>query len=241
MLSVDVGRRRAYFNTQVDDMMLSTAIYQPNGTTFRLRTTDLDAHVKWQADINTRLPAGSTYKVEIGYNGNGDIENSANVNDADNTDICKPDGGIEYDYQSTDPPLEFYKPLGTGINYWPTTPKNYTWTLACAKLDNLSAWFMDTTNRDAFCHISHTFTHLNLDNSTYSDTYKEIQFNQNFLAQIGITGGCFTSNGIIPPAITGLHNGDAIHAWLDLGITQVVGDSSRPAIMNQVSLPLQFR
>jgi len=33
-------------------------------------------------------------------------------------------------------------------------------------------------NRNAFAHVSHTFTHLNLNNATYSDAAKEIKFNQ---------------------------------------------------------------
>jgi len=45
----------------------------------------------------------------------------------------------------------------------------------------------------------------------------------------------FSSNGIIPPAITGLHNGDAIRAWHDAGIRNVVGDNTRPSLMNSVS------
>lgn len=45
----------------------------------------------------------------------------------------------------------------------------------------------------------------------------------------------FSSKGLIPPAITGLHNGDAIKAWHDGGIINVVGDNTRPVLMNQVN------
>lgn len=213
-------------------MLLTTDIYEPANTTFRLRTSDLDALLTWQADVNTRLPDGSTYVMEIGYNGNGNIETSANVNDADNTNICKPDNGVEYD-ALPDPPLEFVKPLGSGTSVWPNTPKNYSWSLACTKLDDLAAWFQVEANRNQLAHISHTFTHLNLDNSTYDDTYKEIQFNQAYLTQVGLASSTFSPKGIIPPAISGLHNGDALRAWHDLGITAVVGDSSRPLLLNQ--------
>lgn len=213
-------------------MFLETDIYQPADTTFRLRTSDMDTIVKWQSDINTRLPAGSKYVVEIGYNGNGNIQASVDINDNDNTNICKPDEGIDYD-ALPDPPLEFVKPLGTGTSVWPSTPKNYSWSLACTQLDDLGAWFQVASNRNQLAHISHTFSHLNLDNSTYSDTYKEIQFNQAFLAQVGLSSATFSPKGIIPPAISGLHNGDALRAWHDLGITAVVGDSSRPLLLNQ--------
>lgn len=45
----------------------------------------------------------------------------------------------------------------------------------------------------------------------------------------------FSPKDPIPPAITGLHNGDAIRAWHDAGIVYVVGDNTRPSLMNTVS------
>jgi len=71
--------------------------------------------------------------------------------------------------------------------------------------DTLASWFLVEANRDHFTHISHTFTHENLDNATYSDTNKEIQFNQAWLKAMGISAGKFASQGLIPPGITGLH------------------------------------
>lgn len=59
---------------QVDDMFLDTDIYSPNGTKYQVTTDDLDEHVQWMADINSRLTIGSNYFIEIGHNGNGNIE-----------------------------------------------------------------------------------------------------------------------------------------------------------------------
>lgn len=73
---------------------------------------------------------------------------------------------------------------------------------------------------------------MSLNNATYSDAYKEIQFNQRWLSQIGISNAKFFSKGLIPPAITGLHNGDVIRAWKELGINYVVGDNTRPVLMS---------
>ena len=42
----------------------------------------------------------------------------------------------------------------------------------------------------------------------------------------------WSPKGIIPPAITGLHNADAIKAWMDNGIVHVVGDNTRPPLRN---------
>ena len=74
-----------------------------------------------------------------------------------------------------------------------------------------------------------------LNNATYSDAYKEIDFNKKWLAQTGISNANFFSYGLIPPAITGLHNGDVIRAWLELGVNAVVGDNTRPILQSPYS------
>src|ERR1700709_526772 len=55
-------------------MFLDTDIYSPNGTKYQVTSDDLDEHVDWMKDINTRLTTGSKYFLEIGHNGNGNIE-----------------------------------------------------------------------------------------------------------------------------------------------------------------------
>jgi hypothetical protein len=123
---------------------------------------------------------------------------------------CQPVDAVYYPtpIESTD--LEFIKPVGSGLDLWPTSFVSYNWTIACCELDELASWFINTANRDVFAHISHTFTHLNLDNATYHDASREIIFNQAWLKQVGISAGKFSASGLIPPAITGLHNGDVI-------------------------------
>ncbi len=92
--------------------------------------------------------------------------------------MCNPDTGIEYPDQ-IDTPLEFQKPLGSGTNIWPTTPTSYVWSLACARLDSLENWWAIAANRDAFAHVSHTFSHEALNNATYSDAVKEVSSSVN--------------------------------------------------------------
>jgi hypothetical protein len=223
-----LGARKTYLNTQVDDVHLNTDMYYPQGKSFRLRPSDLAGHVSWMANINGRMPAGSNYFVELGHNGNGDIINATQT---DNT-VCDPNDAIYYDYPpATD--QEFQKPLGSGSDFWPADPSDYSWSIACAKRDNLANWFTTPANRDAFAHVSHTFTHLPQNNITYSDANKEIVFNQAWLRQIGIAdGNKFSPKGLIPPAITGLHNGDALRAWITNGITHAVGDNSRVKLLS---------
>jgi hypothetical protein len=176
-------------------------------------------------DINSRMPAGSNYFIELAHNGNGDIEAAVEANNNAGTKLCTPNTAIEYPEQ-IDTSLEFQKPLGTGTNIWPNTPTTYKWSLSCAKLDPLASWIMTPSNRNAFAHVSHTFTHEGLNNATYSDASKEISFNVAWMQQVGLSAAPrFSRKGLVPPAITGMHNGDAIKAWLDNGITSVVGDN----------------
>ncbi|KAM7186129.1 non-anchored cell wall protein-1 [Naviculisporaceae sp. PSN 640] len=223
-----VGNRKIYFGTQVDDMHLDTELYLPANTTFRIRTSDLEAHKEWQAEINTRLPPGSDYFLDIGHNGNGDM--IAATAEPTSEDICAPDYPIFVDAPSP-PPVEFQKPLGTGTDLWPPEFEQYTWTLGCAALDDIATWFMN--NRDVFASVSHTFTHQVLTNATYHDASREVYFNIAWLKQIGLYDSPrFSPLGLIPPGITGLRNGDVIRAWLDNGMGYVVGDNTRPVLRN---------
>ncbi|KKK19527.1 hypothetical protein AOCH_007249 [Aspergillus ochraceoroseus] len=221
------GYRRVNLNTQIDDMMLQTEMYQSTTDIFRITPADMDGISSWLPTIRAKLNPGSSYFVEIGYNGNGNIEAGTR---ALGYDVCT-GGGIEYDIPASTA-AEFRKPLGTGSSVWPTTPASFNWSSTCMASDNLLAWFQ--THGSDYGHLSHTFTHLSQNNATYSDISKEISFNQAWLQQVGISSfNHFTSNGIIPPAITGLHNGDALQAWWDNGITNCVGDNTRSALLNQ--------
>lgn len=130
------------------------------------------------------------------------------------------------------------KPLGTGTDLYPKTPTTYpNYASTCTSRDTLLTWWQDTTNLNSFGHISHTFTHEDQDNATYADVYKELTWNQAWLNAVGLNKATRFSNGIIPPAITGLHNGDALRAWKDAGVIRVVGDNTRPVLLNKVSSP----
>jgi hypothetical protein len=148
-----VGFRRIYLSTQVDDMFLETPMYKPKGQNYRCKPDDLYMHVDWQTDINKRMPTGSEYFLEIGHNGNGDIEAATDTTAGERS--CSPATGIDYPEQIDGPP-DYTKPPGTGTNIWPATPEKYTWSLECAELDELQNWFADEDNRDKFAHISHT-------------------------------------------------------------------------------------
>lgn len=223
------GYRRVHLATQIDDVMLRTQIYYPgNSTTFyRLKTDDMEGIKSWTPKIQAKMNPGSWYRVELGHNGNGNV---IAVDPDGQTDVCT-GGPIYTSYTSTS--LEYQKPLGSGTDGWPTKPITYPFTQACMSQDPLYVWMSDPSNRDWFLHISHTFTHEGQNNATYNDIYKEIDWNQQWFAQNGIATGNFSADGLIPPQITGLHNGDALRAWSENGITNAVGDNSRPVLRNQ--------
>lgn len=225
-----VGKRKIHLSPQIDDVQLATEIYYPNGTEFKCRIADVEAHATWQTNINGRLPKGSDFWLEFGHNGNGDI--IAAVTKPTASTVCKPEDPVDYPYPP-DTPLEFQKPLGSGVDQWPAAYEQYEWTQQCAKLDDFAAWFLNSDNLNHFAHLSHTFTHLELNNATYHDATREIHFNQAWMKQMGIDQARrFSPQGLIPPAITGLHNGDAIKAWMDNGLRYVVGDNTRPVLKN---------
>ncbi|EEU43436.1 uncharacterized protein NECHADRAFT_45195, partial [Fusarium vanettenii 77-13-4] len=229
---VFLGKRKVHLSTQVDDVQLATGLYLPAGEEFKIRTDDLEGHVAWQISLNSRLPAGSDYWLEMAHNGNGDI--IAAVEQPTGDDNCVPDYAVDYDYPP-DTPLEWTKPPGTGEDKWSDefVYGEYPWSQTCAQLDEFASWFLNTDNLNAFAHLSHTFTHLELNNATYKDAAREIDFNRAWMSQMGIDKAQrYSTNGLVPPAITGLHNADVIQAWLDNEILYVVGDNTRTPLKN---------
>jgi hypothetical protein len=149
-----VGFKRIYLSTQVDDMFLETPMYRPQGQNYRVVSDDLSMHVDWQTTINAKMPKGSEYFIEIGHNGNGDIEAATDTTQGET--VCSPNTAIEYPDQPDGGPLEYRTTPGSNKDIWPTTPTKYSWSQDCAELDDLETWFANTDNRDNFAHISHT-------------------------------------------------------------------------------------
>ncbi|KAG9231588.1 hypothetical protein BJ875DRAFT_112514 [Amylocarpus encephaloides] len=235
-LCIDSGFRRAMMTAQIDDMFLETPLYDHNTTNFRVRTPDMDNHLVWIDTVTTKLNAGSSWFLEIGHNGNGNIESAIAVHgDSEGETLCKP-GAIDYPDQ-IDTPLEWAKPPGTGTDIWPSSLKTYAkdgkYSRDCTDSDELLTWFQLTWNMDFFAHMSHTFSHQDENNATYADVLREIQWNEAWLKSVGLSKAKrFSPKGIIPPAITGMNNGDAIRGWVDAGVKYVVGDNTRAKLMN---------
>jgi hypothetical protein len=43
-------------------------------TNYRVTATDVSHHISVMATVNKKLPAGSSWVMEVGHNGNGNVE-----------------------------------------------------------------------------------------------------------------------------------------------------------------------
>jgi hypothetical protein len=83
---------------------------------------------------------------------------------------------------------------------------------------------------------SHTFTHEDLNNCSYTDAYSELIYNRNFATAAGWSNLPTWSNfSMVSPGISGVFNGDALKAFVDAGYSSIVGDTSRPNIGNPIN------
>ena len=192
-------------------------------------------HMAWAPQFESTLNPGSVWFIEIGINGNGNMDYVGTL-DSVAANACPSSVDVN-DPISPSQNLEWLKPLGSGVNSVPD-PVSYVWSLNCLLLDPLATFFHNPTNRDFFGWISHTFTHEDLENATYYDTNFQMSFNYHHAQLLGLTQSTrgWANKTFIPPAITGLHNGDALQAFMNNGIIGGVGDSTRPALVNQQNI-----
>jgi hypothetical protein len=86
------------------------------------------------------------------------------------------------------------------------------------------------TFQGAFKWISHTYTHANLDNISYSDATKELQQNVKIAKQLGLT--LFNKDNMVQPDVSGLGNPNFLSAAYDFGIRYLISDTSQPGWNN---------
>ncbi|KAF3924430.1 hypothetical protein AA313_de0207995 [Arthrobotrys entomopaga] len=237
------GRRAVFLGLQVDDLLLPTAVYAANYT-YRITIADVANHANWQNLINQKLAStnpGSDIFLEFGFNGNGAFIYDQGTLGLTANGSCPT--SVVYTAVQPVTALEYMKPPGTGNDLWPVS-QTYNWPDKCIFYDPVAKMFTQNNTggtdingvSDIFALVSHTFTHEGENPITYNDAVREIQYNQQFQKRSFFDQAKrFSSNGIIPPAITGLHNADAIKAWMENGIKFVVGDNTRPPLRNQQS------
>ncbi len=83
------------------------------------------------------------------------------------------------------------------------------------------------TNKSMFKWISHTYTHLNLDNVDYATALSEITMNNQAASGMGLPG--YNKVNMVTGQISGLQNPQFIKAAYDAGIRYLVSDTSIPS------------
>jgi hypothetical protein len=81
-------------------------------------------------------------------------------------------------------------------------------------------------NQKAFRWVSHTYTHPNLNEISYSDALDELRSNDSMAKTLGFTH--YSPNTMIQPEISGLNNPEFLRAAADFGIRSILSDTSQP-------------
>jgi MYXO-CTERM domain-containing protein len=77
-----------------------------------------------------------------------------------------------------------------------------------------------------FSWINHSWDHPVLDGLSYADVLTEFSRNDTFIRGLGLTP--YTTANVVTPSISGLASADAMRAIHDVGIRQLVSDTSEP-------------
>ena len=76
----------------------------------------------------------------------------------------------------------------------------------------------------AFSWISHTWDHADMNNMSYADAYAEFTRNDQSIRSLGLNP--YTIQNLVTPGISGLDNPNVMQAAHDVGIRQLVSDTS---------------
>ncbi|KAJ3201873.1 hypothetical protein HDU67_001008, partial [Dinochytrium kinnereticum] len=142
---------------QVDDFFMETVGRDEAGVErgFRVGVEDVEAIVKTVGEVNGWLPPGSGVKVELAFTGNSILATVRNITDYTIKLLLPP--------STTDAPLDWVKPLGTGYTLWPSADAiaaPSTWNVEVLKRDPLFNHFYNNPDRlSHFFWSSHSFTH----------------------------------------------------------------------------------
>eukprot|EP00127_Corallochytrium_limacisporum_P001881 Clim_evm36s88 gene=Clim_evmTU36s88 len=242
-----LGSRRIRLSTQVDDVFLRTKS-STEDILYRTSQYDLKRAKEFQDALSThpKLPAGSDFKMEMAYNHNGMLQ-AGGISYQFRRDY--ENESVELPWISDMPCVGWRAPLDTdiGVNiycYCNGVPysgpkKNFHGA------DNIPDHFEDAhvqswVNNDAvwaysqsdevqswFYWVTHTFSHLELDNVTAFDADAELRLSNRIDWAVGLYDHPYhSSNGLVTPRISGLFNGYALKSMYDNGIRVLVDDKS---------------
>ncbi|KAJ1540275.1 hypothetical protein HK096_011075 [Nowakowskiella sp. JEL0078] len=193
-------------------------------TTYRVVKADFDNIRSWQNPktanaLHSRLPTDSSVRLEIAFNGNGILE------------AADPNAPLDIDTEDY-VGINFIKPTNTTGDYrWPIPPPSFS----ALQISNTSLLIKDAlftyltpAVMSEFYWVSHTFTHENLNNCSYTDATNEINYNKQIATLLQLDGKAyFSPNSMVTPQISGIFNYAALQALTDNNIKSIVGDDSR--------------
>eukprot|EP00127_Corallochytrium_limacisporum_P003511 Clim_evm139s149 gene=Clim_evmTU139s149 len=214
------GSRLININTQIDDHFLSSPVYRTNADESydrRITARDMQQHIRWM----NAMPRTDDYRTELVFNGNG----AAIKYGQDYIDTTEEEFDLAWAYGNT--PKDWRKPLTEGYNddTWPT---NYTSPDVEDLLSKDGLLRKSFRRFHKFYWVSHTYSHLALNNISYYDAYGEVAANAELIDDLfaGAIPDNFSPYGIVSGQISGLFNGDNLRAWDDNGLMYAVGDNS---------------
>ncbi len=90
--------------------------------------------------------------------------------------------------------------------------------------ENLNSWIRLFSGD--FTWLSHTYTHTNLNDMSYSNALAELQ-NNHLVATNTLRLQNYDRTSLVTPEISGLNNAEALRAMKDFGIRYIVSDTSK--------------
>jgi len=217
------GFRRVYFTQHIDDMLSSEVLIPVPGNRvinneYRTTKEDIENLIQYQNEIVKKMPKGSTYHLEFAFNGFGVIKNS------------------RYNFlvlEDRNIPDDYIKPRGLGICKWPEYPFHANWLESELLKDSLYAYLKNEDVHEQFYWTSHGFTHQRLNVAMATDVLNQIETNIKMAIRLGFyEKDIYSKHTMITPHGSGLHNGDALEAFVNSTITSAAGVLHRPDINN---------
>jgi hypothetical protein len=183
--------------------------------TYRNTIEDFNNIIEFQNNISYKMPVGSSYRLELAFNGFGLIENTM------------------YKFELIEDPEvsnTYIKPKGSGVFRWPHFPYDTDWSESEISKNKLYEFIKNKEINKNFYWCSHGFTHQSLNLATSEDVINQINTNIKMAVRLSIYDNNFSKRTIITPGSSGLHNVDAIEAFFNRSIISASGNINRPDI-----------
>eukprot|EP00127_Corallochytrium_limacisporum_P007446 Clim_evm49s251 gene=Clim_evmTU49s251 len=218
------GFRRMSILPQIDDFFLPNRIWNTK-TNYRVSAEDVDWHLKWQRDFNSRLPADSTVMLDFAYNANGVFYYDSSLSPLMDT--------AERRYVARYP-TDVRNALGNGTDYWYRVDfnndfsQNQTLIESWQREDPLFNYVSRDEVKSNFLWTSHTFSHSKLSSMSYQDVRVELWYNDVFAKALGVHDTWnFSGRSLVTPMISGMYNANLYKVMEEMGIMCHVCDVTK--------------